>query len=166
MKRIRLNQDYGYWGKTGKLYDVSDQRAKELLLTRARKKPNGYYETYRIAELVEDLGKHFGHSHHFYKVGGKSKAFPHDSSSGVTSHRETIENIVKKLNLGRKLYLCKLCGYKNDSTEYAMTEHGGRWWHNFCLKRTTWHTMKLIKSGQHQNVKKLKMFQDANPDGD
>ena len=59
MKRVKLNYDIGYWGQKDEVYDVSEEKARWLLRERLRSTSDGL-ELYKLAELVEDLGLHFG----------------------------------------------------------------------------------------------------------
>jgi len=128
MKRVKLNQNVGYWGKQGEVYDVSEEKARWLLRERIRQTRDGL-ELFALAELIEDLGLHFGQSHYNYKKWQKSKA-------NFDRTRERM-NVIRTLGLDKPKpkYLCKLCGCANNPEEYAMTMKGGRWYHDICLER-------------------------------
>jgi hypothetical protein len=96
-------------------------------------------------------------------MNGPSKAFgPGQPPKVVTRREDVIRTMVDRLNAETRVYECKLCGHRNNPHIYAMTEIGGRWWHNFCLEQASWHTLKLIKSGRHDKVKLLKLFKGLN----
>ena len=159
MKRIRLNTDVGLWGKKGRIYDISDSRSKWLLKKRLVRNNNGIYSLTSLAELVEDLGRHIGRSKHTYDRNGPSKAFgPGQPPDTVTTHDEILETVLNKLNSGIKIFECKLCGYRNNPDVYAMVKIKGRWYHKFCLDKASRTTLRHIRSGRHDKVKILEMF--------
>lgn len=165
MKRIKLNTDIGYWGRKDEIYDVSDQRAKELLKNRMFKDRHERYYLTSQAELVEDLGRHIGQSKHTYDMNGSSKAFgPGQPPKEVIDRKEILQRMIDRLNQGVKVFECKLCRYRNNPDIYAMEKIQGRWWHRFCLGKITWHTKKLIESGEHDKVKMLKKFRGKEHD--
>lgn len=128
MKRVRLNQDVGYWGIKGQIYDVADSRAKWLLQKRLRRE-NDELTVFRLAELVEDLGRHIGPSKFTYVPGKRSTA-------SFDRRRERL-TVMKRLGLDKpkKKFLCKLCGYADCPDDYAMSMRHGRWCHDICLER-------------------------------
>lgn len=163
MKRIKLTRDVGWWGKKDHVYDVNEIKAKELLKLRLKVDDNGIWKLTAQAEFVKDLGRHIGQSHHTYDKNGESEAFgPGKPPKHVTDHNEMLRDMAAKINTTIKIYECKLCGYRNNPDIYAMVKIEDRWWHNFCLEKTTWHTLKLIRSGQHDKVKMLDMFHKLN----
>jgi len=72
MKRILMLEDFGLWARKGRVYDVSNERARGLCKT--------YLDFERMlsvpyrAVVVEDLGIHIGRSRHVYERDGPSRA--------------------------------------------------------------------------------------------
>lgn len=62
-----------YRFKKGEVYIVTEERARDLLKIRRTIKEDCTIVTFQYAELIEDLGLHFGNSKHIYVKNGLSK---------------------------------------------------------------------------------------------